>query len=305
MNQHLQKTSIRFYNDVAVRSVWDAEDSKWWCAALDIAGALTGSKNPRAYWNALKKRNGELSTICRQLKLTAADGKKYLTDVLDADGINLLLACLPRRNNEVFLKWVKGMGSTTDEKSKVKAYDLFESGVIDEIEVGTIKGLQQIHSFIFGGLYDFAGQIRTKNISKGGFLFANVAFLPETLKRIESMPETTATEIFRKYVEMNIAHPFMEGNGRSTRIWLDLILKKNLSLCVDWSRIDKKDYLAAMEKSTVDETQIVALLSGALTDKINDREIFMKGIDYSYYYEEIDSTEDKTVIADANERRSP
>ena len=292
MNQHLQKTSIRFYNDVAVRSIWDEEDSKWWCAAVDIITAITDTGNPRIYWATMKRRNAQLFAKCKQLKLTAADGKKYLTDVLDADGIDLLLAYLPRRNNEAFLKWVKGMGSTTDEKSKVKAYDLFESGVIDEIEVGSVKGLQQIHSFIFGGLYDFAGQIRTKNISKGGFMFANVAFLPETLKQIEAMPENTATEIFRKYVEMNIAHPFMEGNGRSTRIWLDLILKKNLSLCVDWSRIDKKDYLAAMEKSTVNDTRIIALLSGALTDKINDREIFMKGIDYSYYYEEIDSSEE-------------
>ena len=291
MKQQLQKTSIRFYNDVAVRSVWDEENAKWWCSAMDIAEALTGSKNPRSYWNALKKRKNELSTIYRQLKLTASDGKKYMTDVIDESGINLLLAYLPRRNNDAFLRWVKGMGNTTDEKSKEKAYDLFESGVIDEIEVGTVKGLQQIHSFIFGGLYDFAGQIRTKNISKGGFMFAVAAYLPDVLKEIENMPERTETEIFRKYIEMNIAHPFMEGNGRSTRIWLDLMLKKNLSLCVDWSRIDKKDYLAAMEESTVDDTKIIALLSGSLTDQITDREIFMKGIDYSYYYEEIDGSE--------------
>ena len=292
MKQQTQKTSIRFFNDVAVRSVWDEENSKWWSSAVDISEALTGSKNPRAYWNALKKRNAELSTICRQLKLTAADGKRYSTDVLDEDGINTLLAFLPRRNNDSFLKWVKGMGNTTDEKSKEKAYDLLESGVIDEIEVGTVKGLQQIHAYIFGGLYDFAGQIRTKNISKGGFLFAVAAYLPDVLRDIEKMPETTETEIFKKYIEMNIAHPFLEGNGRSTRIWLDLILKKNLSLCVDWSKIDKKDYLAGMKKSTVDDADIMLLLTNALTDKINDREIFMKGIDYSYYYEEVDGSEE-------------
>lgn len=289
--KQIQKTSIRFFNDVAVRSVWDEKNAKWWCAAVDLCEALTNSKNPRVYWNTLKKRNSQLSTICQQLKLTAADGKQYRTDVLDEEGISLLLAYLPRKNNSAFLNWVKGMGNTTDEKSKAKAYDLFESGFIREIEVGTVKGLQQIHGYIFGGLYDYAGQIRTKNISKGGFMFASAAFLPDTLQQIEAMPETTQTEIFKKYIEMNIAHPFMEGNGRSTRIWLDLVLKKNLSLCVDWSRIDKKDYLSAMKKSTTDETDIISLLSGALTDKVDDREVFMKGIDYSYYYEEVDDSE--------------
>ena len=269
-----------------VRSVWDEESAKWWCCAADIVEALTGSKRPRVYWNALKNRKNELSTNCRQLKLTAADGKKYLTDVIDDSGIDLLLALLPKKDNTAFLKWIKGMGNTVDEKSKEKAYDLFESGVIDEIETGTVKGLRQIHAYIFGGLYDFAGQIRTKNISKGGFLFAAAAYLQDVLNDIENMPENTETEIFRKYVEMNIAHPFMEGNGRSTRIWLDLMLKKNLMRCVDWSRIDKKAYLAAMKNSPADDTDIISLLHGALTDRISDREIFMKGIDYSYYYEE-------------------
>ena len=288
MNKKIQKTSIRFFDNVAVRSVWDDDSSKWWCSAMDICESLTKSKNPRSYWNVLKKRNPQLSTICRQLKLTAADGKQYLTDVIDESGINLLLAILPKQNSDAFLKWVKGIGNTKDEKSKEKAYDLFESGIINEIEVGTLKGLQQIHGYIFGGLYDFAGQIRTRNISKDGFMFANSRFLSDILCKIEKMPENTEIEIFNKYIEMNIAHPFMEGNGRSTRIWLDLMLKKNLSLCVDWSKIDKKDYLSAMQKSTVDTSVILALLKNALTDKVDDREVFMKGIDYSYYYEEVD-----------------
>ena len=139
---------------------------------------------------------------------------------------------------------------------------------------------------MFGGLYDFAGQIRTKNIAKGGFQFALAQFLSNTLKTIENMPETTFVEIADKYVEMNVAHPFMEGNGRSMRIWLDLMFKKNLKLCVDWSRINKKDYLSAMEKSVSEPSPIKALLHSALTDKINDREMFMKGVDYSYYYEQ-------------------
>ena len=169
--------------------------------------------------------------------------------------------------------------------SKQKAYELFESGFIDNIEVGTAKGLQQIHGFIFGGLYDFAGQIRTMNIAKGGFAFAHALYLGDTLAHIEKMPENTLEEIVNKYVEMNVAHPFMEGNGRSTRIWLDLILKKNLKKCVDWSLIDKKEYLAAMRKSVSDPESIFELIKNALTDDIYNREIIMKGIDYSYYYE--------------------
>ena len=172
------------------------------------------------------------------------------------------------------------------EISLINAYRLYESSDIEKIEVGTTKGLQQIHEYLFGGLYDFAGKIREVNISKGNFRFANCLYLKEALAAIEKMPETTFEEIIAKYVEMNIAHPFREGNGRTTRIWLDLILKKNLSKCVDWSQIDKKDYLDAMRKSVADANWIFELLQNALTDKIDDREIFMKGIDYSYYYEE-------------------
>jgi cell filamentation protein len=152
--------------------------------------------------------------------------------------------------------------------------------------VGTTKGLQQIHAYLFGGLYDFAGQIRQKNISKGGFQFAVVHFLDDTLKQIEQMPENTFEEIADKYVEMNIAHPFMEGNGRSTHICLDLMLKKNLKKCVDWSKIDKTAYMNAMIKSATNSTDIKHLLKNALTDEIDSREMFMKGIDYSYYYGE-------------------
>ena len=180
------------------------------------------------------------------------------------------------------------MGTTIDEKSKQKAYELFESGIIKDIEVGSVKGLQQIHSYIFGGLYDFAGQIRTVNIAKGGFAIAPAMYLQENLLKIEKMPEDTLENIVKKYIEMNVAHPFREGNGRSTRIWLDLILKKNLGKCTDWSKINKRVYLAAMKKSPVDGRDIFSLIKNALTTEINDREIFMKGIDYSYYYEEID-----------------
>ena len=279
------KTSIRFFEDIQVRAVWDEESSKWWFCAVDIAEALTKSKNPRVYWAQMKRRNPQLITICKQLKLKATDGKSYLTDVVDENGVTLITALIPAKSKENFSKWVKGIGSTVDEKSKQKAYELFESGLIDEIEVGTTKGLQQIHGYIFGGLYDFAGQIRGCNIAKGGFAFAPSMYLKENLALINKMPEDTIENIVKKYVEMNVAHPFMEGNGRSTRIWLDLILKSNLRKCVDWSKIDKRVYLSAMQKSPVDSNDIFALISGALTDEINDRELFMKGIDYSYYYE--------------------
>ena len=198
----------------------------------------------------------------------------------------ILAKSFPNARAMRFVEWFTNSDETIDGKSKSKAYALFESSLIDNIEVGTVKGLQQIHAYLFGGLYDFAGQIRTVNIAKGGFQFAMAQFLPQTLAAIEQMPETTFEEVADKYVEMNIAHPFREGNGRATRIWLDLILKKQLQKCVDWSKIDKNDYLNAMQKSVADSSDIKRLLQSALTDKINDRETFMKGIDYSYYYEQ-------------------
>lgn len=175
-----------------------------------------------------------------------------------------------------------------EETSKERAKELFGSKEIESFEIGTMKGLKQIHEYLFGGLYDFAGQIRVKDISKGGFRFASSIYLEESLKKIDKMPESTFEQIVAKYVEMNIAHPFMEGNGRSMRIWLDLILKKNLKQCIDWIKIDKANYLNAMQRSPVNDLEIRELLRVALTDKIDDREVFMKGIEQSYYYEEID-----------------
>ncbi|OFV69568.1 protein adenylyltransferase Fic [Acetobacterium wieringae] len=289
----MSKISIRFFDDKEVRAVWDDEKAKWWFSVLDIISVLRGeddyTKN-RNYWKylktKLKKENNELVSAANQLKLIAADGKKYRTDTFDHDGIIELAKNFPSKQANRFIEWFSYSDETIDGKSKSKAYALFDSSLFDTIEVGTVKGLQQIHGYLFGGLYDFAGQIRTLNIAKGGFQFAMVRFLPETLNKIEKMPENSFEEIVDKYVEINVAHPFMEGNGRSMRIWLDLILKKNLKLCVDWSKINKKDYLTSMEKSVSNPTQIKALLQFSLTDKINDREMFMKGVDYSYYYEQ-------------------
>ena len=172
-----------------------------------------------------------------------------------------------------------------DEKSLQKAFQLFESGDIERMEIGTTKGLQQIHKYIFDGLYDFAGKIRDKNISKGGFRFANALYLNEILPKIEQMPENTFEEIIAKYVEMNIAHPFMEGNGRTMRIWLDLILKKHLNKVINWQFVDKTLYLQAMERSPINDLEIRFLLKENLTSETEDREIIFKGIEQSYYYE--------------------
>lgn len=286
----MAKVSIRFYKDREVRALWDEEHLKWWFSAVDIVAAVTGSLRPRVYWGTLKSRlreqKNELYTKCKQLKLMAADGKKYATDCYAQEDIELLVKAFPGKKGVDFLDWFTYSDNTIDGRSKKKAYSFWENNMVDDKEVGTIKALQQIHAFLFGGFYDFAGKIRTKTISKGNFTFCLAQYLDKVLADIERMPEDSFDEIVDKYVEMNLAHPFMEGNGRSTRIWLDLIFKKRLGKCVDWSKIAKNDYFNAMIVSHTDSAPIRALLQQALTDQINDREIFMKGIDYSYYYEQ-------------------
>ena len=177
------------------------------------------------------------------------------------------------------------LAKVEEKLSKQKAKELYDCGKMNEIEVGTFKGLSEIHEFLFSDIYDFAGKIRSVNIAKGNFRFAPVMYLEHSLQHIDQMPQTSFEEIIKKYVEMNIAHPFREGNGRSTRIWLDLILKEELQKVVDWNLIDKADYLSAMERSPINDLEIRYLISNALTDKIDDRELYMKGIDVSYFYE--------------------
>lgn len=283
-----EKTSIRYFNKKPVRSRWDEESSSWFVCAIDLIDAVVETSNPRIYWYAIKKRNTELSTNCKQLKMLASDGKFYETDCLSIKGIDCLLDILPRKQRHILKEWFKGNNDPLDEQSKKKAYDLIESGIINDIEVGTTKGLQQIHSYLFDGLYEFAGKIRSKNISKGGFIFANALYLPEILHKIDKMSEKTIQDIVDKYIEMNVAHPFMEGNGRATRIWLDQILIRSLQKCVDWSKIDKNDYLDAMRISPNNPSKIFKLINESLTDDYKNRELIIKGIDYSYYYEEIE-----------------
>ena len=291
--KNMNKTSIRFYKDYKVRAIWDEEQSKWWFSVLDIVGAINEQddyQKNRNYWKylktKLKKEGSEVVSVTNQLKISAPDGKKRLTDVLNNYGVNLLAKSIHNAKAMAFLDWFTYSDNSIDGQSRKKAYTLWESNLVADEDVGKVKSLQQIHSYLVGGLYDFAGQIRKKTIWKDGTLFCRAEYLMKNLSIIEAMPETTFEEIVNKYVEMNVAHPFMEGNGRSTRIWLDLIFKKQLKLCVDWSKIDKKEYLKAMRMSTTDARFIKTLLQGAMTDKIDDRELFMKGIDYSYYYEQ-------------------
>ena len=291
----MSKKSIRFYNDREVRAVWDEDNYKWWFAATDIVRAINDEddyKKCRNYWKYLKgklaKDGVQLVSVTNHFKFEAPDGKQRSADALDAECVQTVAKHYPNNRANAFLDWFTYSDTTIDGQSQKKAYTLFESGLLESLKPGTVKTLQQIHAYLFGGLYDFAGKIRNKTISKGNTIFCLAEYLHQNLETIEKMPESTFDEIVDKYVEMNVAHPFMEGNGRSTRIWLDLIFKKRLGQCVDWSKIGKRAYLDAMIESQNDSTKIKQLLSQAMTDKINDRETFMKGIDYSYYYEQED-----------------
>lgn len=257
------KVSIRFFNDREVRAVWNEVNAKWWFSVLDVVGVLNDqddyTKN-RNYWKYLKgklRREGnQLVSATNQLKLLAADGKRYLTDMLDYNGIRALVESFPNARGMRFVEWFVGGADTLDERSRAKAHALFESGMLAGIEVGTVQGLQQIHAYLFGGLYDSAGQIRTVNIAKGGIQFAMAQFLPATLRAVERMPETDFEAIVDKYVVMNLAHPFREGNGRTTRIWLDPMPKRSLSRCIAWSQVNKYQYLEAMARSVADTESI-------------------------------------------------
>ena len=287
------KKSIRFWGDRPVRAVWDESHSKWWFSAIDIVRAINDEENyvkAGNYWRWLKRKltgaGVQLVSVTHEFKFEAPDGKQRASDALDAQCVTILAKHYPNNRANAFLDWFTYSENTIDGQSKKKAYSLFESGLLDTFEPGTVKSLQQIHAYLFGGIYDFAGKFRTTNISKGGFTFANARYFSHILPDVEAMPETTFEEIVAKYIEMNIVHPFWEGNGRSMRIWLDLMLKHSLKKCVDWSRIDKNDYLNAMRESVMNPDTIKKLIFGALTDRISDRETFMKGIDYSYYYEQ-------------------
>lgn len=291
----MSKKSIRFWGDHMVRAVWDEENNKWWFSATDVVRAIndeTDYVKAGNYWRWLKKKLAstgiEVVSGTHDFKFEAPDGKMRKADVLDVEGVQALAAHYPSNRANDFLQWFIYGDNSIDGRSRKQAYTLWESNLIPDREVGTTKALQKIHAYLFGGLYDFAGKIRTKTIAKGNTLFCLAEHLHSYLQSIDGLPENSFDEIIDKYCDMNAAHPFMEGNGRSTRIWLDMILKKRLGLCIDWSKVGKKEYLNAMIESHTNNTAIKSLLRDALTDRINDREIFMKGIDYSYYYEQED-----------------
>lgn len=303
------KISIRFFDDRPVRAVWEESLCQWLFSVVDVMAVLNQqddyTKN-RNYWKYLKLKlkaqsGGELVSDTNQLtaaqrlnngviiyqrKIQAPDGKNRKADMATMESIIALAKHFPAARANRFIAWLIQSEESIDGQSKRKAYALFESELLSQIEVGTTKGLQQIHAYLFGGLYDFAGQIRTVNIAKGGFQFAMAQFLGQTLQTIDQLPEDSVSHIIDKYVEMNIAHPFREGNGRATRVWLDQMLITRFGVCVDWSQVDKWAYLEAMRQSVSDDSILKNLLVPALTDRIDDREVFMKGIDYSYYYEE-------------------
>lgn len=290
-----RKISIRFYNDREVRAVWDDKNAKWWFSAIDIVRAINNEPDyvkAGNYWRWLKRKltdkGIQLVSTTHDFKFLAPDGKRRAADALDTECVQILAKHYPNNKANAFLDWFIYSDNSIDGKSREKAYAMWENGLMDSVEIGTTRGLQQIHGYLFGGLYDFAGQIRNVTISKGGFTFCRAQYLPQTLKEIDRMPDDTFDQIVAKYVEMNLAHPFMEGNGRSTRLWLDLLLKNRINKCVDWSRIAKRDYMNAMVLSSTNPVLLHGLLQGALTDKVDDRETFLKGIDYSYYYEQED-----------------
>lgn len=278
------KTLIRYFDETPIRCRWEKNKNEWFYAVMDVIETLVKPAYPRKYWNTFKHRRPELLKKIKEMKLTSSDDKKYSTDVVGGEGVDYLLSYLSCSKKEEFSRWAKSLTNPLDEESRIKAYSLFDNGLLDEAEVGTFAGLQKIHAYLFDELYPYAGKLREENLPKGDKKLVDYKKLPETLKKIDEMPEGTLDEIIEKYIQMNEAHPFFDGNGVAMRIWLNQIFKKELNKIIDWSRIDKQDYLKAMQEKDVAELD--NLFFFAFAYGTDSKEVFIRGIDYSYYFEE-------------------
>ena len=273
---------VRYKNDRPIRFAWDDDTEKWWMCATDAAKALTDTSNPRVYWATVKRRNPDLFANCKQLKFIAADGKMYNMDVIDNARLDALNAVVHSTRRDEFLKYLASVESSDDKKVRERAYELFNDETSGAFDVGNVRGLQQLHSFLFEGIIEDAGQIRTDETDNITTVYTSLKFLPKTLDRIDRMTERSLNEIISKYVEMNTAHPFMSGNGRSIRLWFDMIIKKRLQRRIDWTRINTREFIKATDEGAIEETTLLRLVKEALTDRLDDRNFYKRCIDSSF-----------------------
>lgn len=276
---------VKILNGKTVRIVWSEPASTFLYSATDLVLAFANSKNPRIYWNAIKRRHPEIRKYCSQAKLLAADEKQYKSDVLTCDGINELVLILKHPNRRYLIDWIRGSNEPVNEQAKKRAYDLFGTNILKTDEIGTFIGLRKIHAYLFDGLYKNVGRVRTKNVVKNGVEYANYTFLKQILTHIDSMSSNTFDEIVEKYVEMNIAYPFLDGCEQSMRIWLDQMLKNKLEKCINWAKVKREDYLEAMKESPYNDSQIKKVLKRAISIKILDKNVYQTGLDSSFFYE--------------------
>lgn len=278
-------TPIKILNGKKVRIVWSESSSTFLYSATDLVLAFTSSKNPRIYWNAIKRRHPEIKRYCFLAKLRAADNKLYNSDLLNYEGINELVFILKHPNRKFLISWLKGENGSIDEQAIKRAQDLYDINILNTDEIGTFLGLRKIHAYLFDGLYPNVGKVRNKNVPKGNIEFANYTFLKQILIHIDNMSSGNFNEIVEKYVEMNIAHPFLDGCEQSMRLWLDMILKIKLGKCINWAKIRKEDYLEAMAESPYNDSQIKNVFKRGLSNKILDKNLFQISLNSSFFYE--------------------
>lgn len=273
------KTMLRFYNGIPVRTIWDKGESKWWYSAEDVGRALIRSRNSKAYWAMLKRKDPKLNEIKRQLKMVES-GELHITDLVDIGGVGKIAALTKSRDKSEFIEWAQSAGKMIDDKSKFKAYELFDCL---GLEVGTSWGLRQIHKHVFDGIYKDAGDFRVIKIP-----YARIPrnYVGNNIDTIVEPPDKTLTDIVFKYVMMVCEKPFEHGSERSLRIWVDMLLRRRYNLCIDWSKVNKRTYEHAMSSAPADISSVRLLFRRAIGENVNNRELFMRSIDYSFYIDE-------------------